>query len=246
MTPDTMTILAIDTALGRGSVALVRGDTCLAEQTEDNPRALAERLVPMIDTALAEARLTYNALDRIGVVTGPGTFTGLRIGVATARGLMLASGVPAWGITSLEALATTYAPLAHTGEHLIVAQDARRGELFVQIFDPASRPVVPVNAPSAIKVDAADSYLTTALRQGAALVVGSATDLIANMADDISGTIRTAPQTTHIDMVALAQYTAAQPPTSDAPPRPFYLRAPDAKLPGGKTLSTVPGTGAAA
>ena len=247
MTPDTKTILAIDTALGRGSVAITRGDTCLAAQTEDNPRALAERLVPMIEGALAEAEANYDTLDRVGVVTGPGTFTGLRIGLATARGLMLASGVPAFGVTSLTALAATYHKHATRDERLIVAQDARRGQVFIQHFDPAAPHPNPLDAPAAVNIDALETHLATAESHTSTVIVGSAAGIVKDQAP-VPGTVRSIPHTTDIDIMALARYVAARPTAPSGtlpPPRPFYLRAPDAKLPGGRTPPARPGGKAA-
>lgn len=231
-----MTVLAIDTALGRGSVALWRDGTCLARRIEDQPRVLAEKLVPMIETAMAEASITYGDLDRIGVVTGPGTFTGLRIGVAVARGLMLASGTPVWGITSLEALALSHQSEAQPGERLIVGQDARRGQLFVQTFDsaPSSSPSfpVPVDTPTAIDRETLSSYTTAHLETSPIVVIGSG----AALADDAASSgdrLHVVHGADQIDVIAVARWVAAQPPRTqdDAPPRPFYLRAPDAKLP---------------
>ncbi|MBI1179081.1 MAG: tRNA (adenosine(37)-N6)-threonylcarbamoyltransferase complex dimerization subunit type 1 TsaB, partial [Alphaproteobacteria bacterium] len=130
-----MRVLAFDTALGAGSVAVVADGSCLARRDEPRPRALAERLLPMIEETLAEAGLGYGDLDLIAVTVGPGTFAGLRIGVAAARGLSLATGVPAAGVTSLEALAFAALPDLGEGETVVAAVDGRRGQLYRQAFE---------------------------------------------------------------------------------------------------------------
>ncbi|MEM9784150.1 MAG: tRNA (adenosine(37)-N6)-threonylcarbamoyltransferase complex dimerization subunit type 1 TsaB [Pseudomonadota bacterium] len=98
-------ILGIDTSAGRCGVALVSDGMVLAELSEVMERGHAERLFPLIEAVLQQAGAAVQDLKRIAVCTGPGSFTGLRIGVAAARGLALGRGVPAIGITRFEAVA---------------------------------------------------------------------------------------------------------------------------------------------
>jgi tRNA threonylcarbamoyladenosine biosynthesis protein TsaB len=98
-----MLILAINTAEAACDVALVRGDTVLAEQREALVRGQDGRLPGLVDEVLLSAGANLGDLDRLAVVTGPGSFTGIRIGVSFVRGLALALGIPAIGVTSLEA-----------------------------------------------------------------------------------------------------------------------------------------------
>ena len=107
-----MIILAIDTCERHCSAALVDIQTragqyqkCLAQASQDIGRGHAERLIPMIDELLAATGLGYGDIDRIGVTTGPGTFTGLRVGLSVARGLALSLDIPCVGVTSLMVLA---------------------------------------------------------------------------------------------------------------------------------------------
>ena len=95
--------LGIDTSGPFCSVALVRGDAPVASRFEDMPRGQAERLIPMVEEVLAEAGADWSDLNRIGCCTGPGAFTGLRIAVATARGLALALSIPAVGVPRFDA-----------------------------------------------------------------------------------------------------------------------------------------------
>lgn len=135
-------ILAIDTSAGQCAVALV-GDK-IALRAERMSRGHAEALFPMIEEVLAETGAHYADLTRIAVCTGPGSFTGIRVGVAAARGLALGCGIPAIGITRLEALGTGW-----TGS---IVLKGSRGNLFVQAFD-AGSPVT-------------DPYITDELPEG--------------------------------------------------------------------------------
>jgi len=98
-----MLILAINTSQAACDVALIRGQTVLAEQRVELTRGQDGRLPGLVEEVLAGAGVGLTDLDRLAVITGPGSFTGIRIGVAFARGLSLALGIPAVGITSLEA-----------------------------------------------------------------------------------------------------------------------------------------------
>ncbi|MEO1459523.1 MAG: tRNA (adenosine(37)-N6)-threonylcarbamoyltransferase complex dimerization subunit type 1 TsaB [Pseudomonadota bacterium] len=115
-------ILGIDTSAGQCAAALVSGDTVIARRAERMDRGHAERLFDLVEAALADAGLGLETIARIAVCTGPGSFTGLRVGVAGARGLALGRAVPALGITRFEALATAVARPGWPG----IAPRARR------------------------------------------------------------------------------------------------------------------------
>lgn len=217
-----MRVLAFDTSLGGGSVALVAGGVCLARADESQPRALVERLLPMIEQVLAEAGVRYADLDLIATTVGPGTFAGLRIGVAVARGLGVATGVKVAGVTSLEALAQGAAGMA-AGGTVVAAIDGRRGQLYLQSFRSGAVPEA-ISGPAAVDLE----RLAEHLPRGPGVVVGSGAAIAASAApglDMLAGYEL-------IDALHVAAIAASRPPPS-APPRPLYLRAPDAKLPGG-------------
>ena len=218
-----MRVLAFDTSLGGGSVAVMAGGRCLARVVEDQPRALVERLLPMIEEALAAAGLGYADLDLIAVTVGPGTFAGLRIGVAVARGLGVATGVPVAGVTSLEALAWGALDRAAPGAAIVAAIDGRRGQLYLQSFR-AGPVLVPLGPPAAVDLD----DLAARLPSGPGIIAGSGAVIAAAAAPHLAAL----PDSSAIDAVHVAALAMSR-PVPAGPPRPLYLRAPDAKLPGG-------------
>ena len=124
-------ILAFDTSAAHCAAALLIGDRIVAERFEPMAKGQAERLMPMLEDVLADAGAVREELDAIGVGTGPGNFTGVRIAVAAARGLSLALGIPAVGVTGFEATRQRHAP----GERdLLVSFDTRGGGLAWQAF----------------------------------------------------------------------------------------------------------------
>ncbi len=131
-------LLAIDTAAPRLQLALLAADGQLETLVEDMPTGQAERLFPALASLLARAGAGYADLSRIAVSTGPGSFTGLRIGLSAARGLGLALGLPVLGIPSLLALS-----LAGPDAPVAVLLDARRDEAYLQLFSAPGAPLGP-------------------------------------------------------------------------------------------------------
>lgn len=127
-------LLAIDTAGPRLQLALRQAETTDV-LVEDMPTGQAERIFPALTDLLARNAATYADLTRIAVTTGPGSFTGVRIGLSAARGLGLALGIPVIGVPSLFALS-----LGAKSDALAVLLDARRGEAYFQLFSGAGRP----------------------------------------------------------------------------------------------------------
>lgn len=217
-----MRVLVVDTSLGlcTAGVFEVEGEgprwaaRPLGLRSEAMTRGHQERLAGMARDAAAEAG-GFGAVDRIGVAVGPGSFTGLRVGLAFAQGLGAALGRPVVGISTLDALA------ASTGAAPAVAAliDARRGQIYARFWrDGAAQ-----GPAEALSVEAARER-AAALGAGARLV-GSGATLLAGVV----------PGATAIDLAgpspaALARLAAAADPAA-SPPRPLYLRAPDATPP---------------
>jgi tRNA threonylcarbamoyladenosine biosynthesis protein TsaB len=219
-----MRILAVDTALGACSVALMDDDKILAHTFEIMDRGHAERLAPMVDEAMKNADVDFAALDRLAVTTGPGTFTGQRVGLAFMRGLRLALRRPLTGVTTLEAMAA--AAMTETGKTAAAAlHDARReeGYLLLQVDDSVVQP--PMVMPFDAAVQAIRRFGTCALAgtgaQAAAASLGNGFAL---------SSIR------QPDALWVARLAQKRLPSLEVP-GPLYLRAPDAKLPGGKSLA---------
>jgi tRNA threonylcarbamoyladenosine biosynthesis protein TsaB len=140
-------ILAIDTAAPRLQLALWRAPDRVDTLIEDMTTGQAERLFPALAELLAKAGIAYADLTRIATTTGPGSFTGLRIGLSAARGLGLALNLPVLGIPSLFALS-----LAARCDAVAVLLDARRNEAYFQTF---SGPGIPIGAPALLPMDEA-------------------------------------------------------------------------------------------
>lgn len=209
-----MIVLAIDTALERCSAAVLDGGGVRASASESMARGHQERLGPLVREVMAEAGVGFPELDRIGVTVGPGSFTGLRVGLAFAKGLGFALGRPVVGVGTLEALAAS----VEDGTVAAVV-DAKRGQLWVQAF----RDGVALDGPEALEPAAAIQRLGGLA--GPMILVGSGAPLVAGELPDASVVEALAPTP-----AALARLVA-QAAEPIPPPRPIYLRAPDARLP---------------
>ena len=209
-----MIVLGLDTCLSACSAAVLDGERLLAAEVEPMARGHQERLAPLVQRVMASAGLSFDRLDRVGVTVGPGSFTGLRVGLAFAKGLGGALGVPVVGVGALEALAWPQ------GEGLVFAAiDAKRGQVYLQAF----RDRTPLMAPDALAVETAAARLAEFHDGGPATLIGSGAALLS---DALPGAhVVTAEG---CDPEAVARIAAKRTPT---PPRPLYLRAPDARLP---------------
>jgi tRNA threonylcarbamoyladenosine biosynthesis protein TsaB len=215
--------LAVDTALGACSVALCDGDKVLAHIFEPMERGHAERLAPMVDEAMKQASAEFSVLDRLAVTTGPGTFTGQRVGLAFMRGLRLALHIPLTGVTTLEAMAT--AAMAETGQRRAAAiHDARRAEAYLLLRDGDEIVQRPIVLPF-------DEAVTRVAAFGHCALAGTG----ASQAQQELGSDYPLSAVRQPDALWVATL-AQQQPAQEGAPGPLYLRAPDAKLPGGKSL----------
>ena len=209
-----MIVLGLDTCLNACSVAVLDGDRVLASRSDVMARGHQERLAPMVQAAMADAGLAFDRLERIGATVGPGSFTGLRVGVAFAKGLASALGRPAIGIGTLEALASEASGL------VAAAIDARRDQIYLQIFEDGA----PLMAPDVLSLGTAAARLAELTLARPLTLIGSGAPLLADAAP---GAAILMPE--GCDARQVARLAAARPVTAI---RPLYLRAPDARLPG--------------
>jgi tRNA threonylcarbamoyladenosine biosynthesis protein TsaB len=217
-----MLILAIDTALDACAAGILDTDAgkMIAQESQAMKRGHAEALMPLIGRVIEASGLAFASLDRIAVTTGPGSFTGLRVGLSAARGIALAANKPVVGLTTLSAYA---APIVgQDGEHPIIAAiDARHDHVYFQaVSGDGSSLIRPCVTPIEEALGAA--------RFGTPHLVGNAAKILSERwpADALPPF--------HVDCqpapdIAWVAWLGAAVSPDIAPARPFYLRAPDAK-----------------
>ena len=222
-----MKLLAIDTAANLCAACVwdpEAGTEC-GRSVADLGKGHAEFLMTTIDAALEAAGCGYGDLGMLAVATGPGSFTGVRVGVATVRGLALALKIPAVGVSTLDAIAAEAAQ-AHPGRKVLALVDAGREELYVALYDELAKlaygPVV--------------TTLSTALeiaRRDLPVLAGSAARKVA--AGLTPQPLAIGPEAATADIATYARIAATRGP-APRPPVPLYLREPDAKPQAGFVL----------
>lgn len=205
-------ILGIDTSAAQCAVALVGGGQPVAER-RPMERGHAEHLFPMIDEVLARAGAAYADIRLVAVCTGPGSFTGVRIGVAAARGLALGIGVPAVGVSRFEALAAEARESGRDGA-VAVCLAGRGGTVFLQVFDAEG---APAGEPVATDAAAFRAMIPDSCRAFAGDAAPLLPDVSASVPDGLP------------DPAVVARLGAERP--AGGPPAPLYLRGADAELP---------------
>ena len=217
-----MLILAIDTTLDACAAGVLDTDAgrLIARESEGMKRGHAEALMPLIARVMKASGIAFAGLDRIAVTTGPGSFTGLRVGLSAARGIALAADKPVVGVTTLTAYAAPFVSL-NTEHPVISAIDARHDQVYFQVVSGNGSSLV---GPRVAPIEEA----LGASKFGAPYLVGNAAGILAERwpADalpPVEVDAQIAP-----DIAWVAWLGAAVSPNT-APARPFYLRAPDAK-----------------
>ena len=218
-----MTLLGFDTATTTCSAALWKGGEVVAHRCSESGGRHAEALVPMLREVAAEAGTTLAAIDRFAVTVGPGSFTGIRIGLATARGLALALKRPLIGLSTLEVLAAGV-PTDERDGAVLAALDAGRGRLYAQLFDHS---LAALTEPAALTAEALPDFAQAA--NGRPLIaVGTGQEVaLAALAPAIEA--RPAGGSPTPDARLLVRCAAARTETENeddvaAPVRPLYLR----------------------
>ncbi len=218
-----MLILSIDTALDACAAAVL--DTAggvIARESQPMKRGHAEALMPLIARVMKASGVGFAELDRIAATTGPGSFTGLRVGLSAARGIALAAGKPVVGVTTLTAFAAPV--VSENGAHPVIsAIDARHDHVYFQMLGDDGRSLIkPKVAPIAEALEAA--------RFGTPHLVGNAADILAARWPADAPPPFSIDQQPAPDITWVAWLGAAVNPEG-SPARPYYLRAPDAKPP---------------
>jgi tRNA threonylcarbamoyladenosine biosynthesis protein TsaB len=225
-----MIVLGIDTALSACSAAIMDGQATMSHESLAMNAGHAEALAPMVKRCFVSAQILPTTVERIGVTIGPGTFTGLRVGLALARGMAVALECPVVGVTTFEALAYQ-ARAEHRGAQVfVVALDARRGEVYLQAFDPTLDPLIPPSlVPLAEAVRALHEWAGT--HHGPVALSGSGSPLVREQWRQ-SPTRLIETKLVSADARFVARWAAETHDPAEHPPSPLYLRGPDAKPPG--------------
>lgn len=221
-------ILGIDTALQTCAACLLVGGKVRAVRRLPMEKGHAEHLAPMVADLTEEAAVALRDVDRVGIVHGPGGFTGLRVGLAFARAMALGAQTAVIGVNSLEALA--YGARSNEAAAAFTAPviDARRGQVYAALYDGAG---VEILAPFVSAPEGAFETITHKIGGAPALCLGTGAALMPQTPPNwrmSAGDGQIDP--THVALLA------AQRPVPSAPPAPLYLRPPDAKPPSGASV----------
>lgn len=235
-----MRLLALDAATAACSAAVWADGRIVARRHDALERGHAERLVPMVEAVMDEACLTYGALDGVAATVGPGSFTGVRVGLATARALALAAGLPLVGVTTLAALAAAVPGAERAGRRVLAALDARRSQVYAQVFEADGAPMgepramAPADASSLMAGPTSDRRPVRLVGSGASLI------LPALRAEGWQADVSAAPELPDAAHVAALAAHIGLPDPAAPPPAPLYLRDAGVGRPRGQALEAAP------
>ncbi len=215
-----MRVLAIDTALEACAAAVLdtAAGAIVSSESITMTRGHAEALMPLIARVMDGAQLEFGEIDRIAVTVGPGSFTGLRVGIAAARGIALTAAKPAVGLSTLSAFAAPHVAGGAT-ETIIVAIDARHEQVYCQVFGPGGRTLVTP------RLDKAQNVARAA--DGPVLLVGSGASVVA--AKWPPGIAPPRIDDSRAPDFGWSARLGAAADENQAMPKPLYLQRPDAK-----------------
>jgi tRNA threonylcarbamoyladenosine biosynthesis protein TsaB len=228
-----MRILAIDTSCGAASVAVMEGGLAepLAVLSRPMARGHADALAPMVEEAMRGIDGGFASLGRIAVTTGPGSFTGIRVGVAMARAMGVALAIPVVGVSTLAAFA---APLLSEPRAGIIAAaiDARHGSVYFQLFEASGRPLGPPRCDT-------PRECVRAIGAGPAWLAGDAAAIVATEAHRAGLPYDVDAARDTPDVVAVASMGLALDP-SISPARPVYVKPVDARPNPAESIARAP------
>lgn len=212
-------VLAFDTSTSACSACVWRDGQVLAHRFESMARGQSETLMPMIEAVMAEAGLAFADLGLIGVTVGPGAFTGLRIGLAAARAIALAAGLPVAGVTTTAAAAHAVPLAERHGRIVLAAIESKRAEVYVQAFGPA---LAPLGEILLVPPEQAAAGL-----EGELLLTGCAARRVADVLGAPVSRVAGPPDAAVVAVLAARAFAEG----SALPPSPLYLRPPDVTMP---------------
>jgi tRNA threonylcarbamoyl adenosine modification protein YeaZ len=228
-----MRILAIDTSCGAASAAVYDGLTreTLGRESAPMGQGHAEALGPIVERVMQGVEGGFPTIERVAVAVGPGSFTGIRIGLAMARAIALTLEVPIVGVSTLVAFA---GPLLQDPRPGVIASviDAKHGHLYFQLFESSGRPIF---APRVASV----RETVRLIGAGPARFAGNGAALLAEEAQRAGLEFDASEAVAFPDILALARIGLSADPEA-SPPRPLYVKAPDAHPNPGDAVARVP------
>lgn len=215
---NNLTTLAIDTAMGGVSVGIIATNGHVVSRQVETARGQAAILVPMIQEVVTEAQLTMKDIDLIAVTNGPGSFTGLRIGLSTARTLALALDKPIVGLNTLDVMAKHY----DTEGDLLIVLETKRQDFYARYYDSEANPLS--------EPFAADASMVVQNAPNTHFSVGG--DCLNRFQESVSGDFNLLDNLTQPDPVLIAQLGKEQyVREGSSTPKPLYLRGADVSQP---------------
>jgi len=229
-----MQVLALDAATNACSAALWRDGRVMARRFQALTRGHAEVLMPMVQAVATEAGVAVGAVDLFAVTVGPGAFTGIRIGLAAARGMALAAGRPCLGVTTMAAVAEAVPEAERQRAPLLVVLETKRADVYAQAFAPDVTPFGEARALPLSELVATAHALARRF-----VLVGDAAARVAGPLAEAGIAIEPStapglPDAAVVATVAARRWQVLGAPAVLEPPRPLYLRAPDVTFPGGR------------
>ena len=226
-----MALLAFDVAGNACSAAVWSGGRVVSHLYEEMERGQAERLAPMLQSVMDRAALAFSQLQIIGVTVGPGSFTGIRIGLSMAKTLALAIGRPLYGVTTFELQMAVLPPAVWRDGAVMIVLETKRDDFYVQMYGSNQRPLGPA---AAVSSQALASYATDLTSSKDTLTLAG--DGVKRAFDEMENKLglrlyrqeSAAPDARDLARLVVAEAWAGRSP---APPKPFYLRPPDVRRP---------------
>ena len=226
-----MALLAFDVAGNACSAAVWSGGGVVSHESEEMERGQAERLAPMLESVMDRAALAFSQLKIIAVTVGPGSFTGIRIGLSMAKSLALATGCPLYGVTTFALQMAVLPPAVWRDGPVMIVPETKRDDFYVQMYGSSQQPLGPA---AAVPSRALASYVTdlTDSKDALTLVGDGVKRALTRMDNNIGPRLYRQVSATP-DAQDLARLVAAEAGSgrSPAPPNPFYLRPPDIRRP---------------